>query len=86
MKLNIIFDNFLTKADELLEKYNKIWDKLSNSIKKGFDSEPVYNKKYLKTKTKFYEGKINTNFHDDRVPKEGSHCICLLVILIDSIF
>ena len=86
MKLNIIFDNFLIKADELLEKYNKIWDKLSNSIKKGFDSELVYNKKYLKTKTKFYEGKINTNFHDDRVPKEGSHCICLLVILIDSIF
>ena len=86
MKLNIIFDNFLIKADALLEKYNKIWDKLSNSIKKGFDSEPVYNKKYLKTKTKFYEGKINTNFHDDRVPKEGSHCICLFVILIDSIF
>ena len=86
MKLNIIFDNFLIKADELLEKYNKIWDKLSNSIKKGFDSELVYNKKYLKTKTKFYEGKINTNFHDDRVPKEGSHCICLLIILIDSIF
>ena len=35
--------SFLIKADELLEKYNKIWDKVSNVFKKGFDSEPVYN-------------------------------------------
>ena len=33
---------------------------------------------YLKTKTKSYDGKIDTNFHDDEMPKEGSHCICLL--------
>ena len=26
--------------DKLLEKYNTIWDKVSNSIKKEFDSEP----------------------------------------------
>ena len=38
--------------DELLEKYNKIWDKVSNTIKKQFDSEPVYNEKYLKIKSK----------------------------------
>ena len=48
--------------DGLLQKYNKIWDKVSNIIKKGFSSEPVYNKNYLKTKVKFYEVKINTNF------------------------
>ena len=35
--------SFLIKDDELLEKYNKIWDKVSNVSKKGFDSEPVYN-------------------------------------------
>ena len=49
MKLNM---SFLIKDDELLEKYHKIWNKLSNSIKKGCDSEPVYNENYLKTKTK----------------------------------
>ena len=27
--------SFLIKDDELLEKYNKIWDKVSNSIKKN---------------------------------------------------
>ena len=36
---------FLIKDDELLEKYNQIWEKVSNSIKKGFDGESVCNKK-----------------------------------------
>ena len=40
--------SFLIKDDELLKKYNKIWDKVSNSIK-GFDSEQAYNEKYLET-------------------------------------
>ena len=35
--------SFLIKDDELLEKYNEIWEKVSNSIKRGFDREPVYN-------------------------------------------
>ena len=43
------FMSSLMKDAELLGKYNKIWNKVSNSIRKGFDSEPVYNEKYLKT-------------------------------------
>ena len=35
----------LIKDDELLEKYNQIWEKVSNSIKKGFGSKSVCNKK-----------------------------------------
>ena len=31
----------LIKDDEILEKYNEIWEKVKNSIKKEFDSEPV---------------------------------------------
>ena len=31
----------LIKNEEFLEKYNKIWNKVSKSIKKVFDSEPV---------------------------------------------
>ena len=34
----------LTKDDDLLEKYNTTWDKVSADIKKEFDSEPVNNK------------------------------------------
>ena len=57
---------FLIEDDDLLEKYNTIWDKVSAHIKKEFDSKPVYNKNYLKTKIKslgvevsdFYEKKF----------------------------
>ena len=41
---------FLIEEDDLLEKYNTIWDKVSADIKKEFDSESVYNKNYFKTK------------------------------------
>ena len=37
----IKYISFLIKDDELLKKYNEIWDKVKNSIKKEFDSEPV---------------------------------------------
>ena len=70
----------------MLEIYNKIWDKVSNSIKKGFDGEPVYNEKYLKAKTKSYDGKVNKNLHSDKIPKDGSHFNRLSVILIESAF
>ena len=63
--------SFSIKNEKILEKCNKVWDskKFSNNIKKGFDSEPVYNEKYLKTKIKSYEGEIITNFHSNEVPK-----------------
>lgn len=67
----------------MLEKYDEIWNKVTNKIKKEFDSESVYSKKYLKTNTISYEEKINSA----RLPKEGSWCIFLsVIILIDSVF
>ena len=69
----------------MLGKCNEIWEIVRNSIKKEFDSEPAYNVKYLKTKIKFSNGKINTNFQSNKIPKEGSQCICLSAILIDSV-
>ena len=79
-KLNIWF--FLIKGHELLKKYNEIYEKVKNSIKKQFDSEPACNEKYLKVRIKSYNGKINTHFHNSKITKEGSHLICLLVTLI----
>ena len=32
---------FLIEDDELLKRYNDIWNKVSNRIKKEFDSEPI---------------------------------------------
>ena len=73
---------------EILKKVNisLFWDKVRNIIKKGFDSVPVYNDKYLKTKIESSEEKINTKLHNNRMSKEGFQCICQSVALIDSVF
>ena len=71
----------MIKDDELLEKYNEICRKISNNIKPKFDSESVYNEKYLKTKIKPCKGKINTHFYNKRISKTSSQCICLSVKL-----
>ena len=55
---------FLIEDDDLLEKYNTIWDKVSD-IRKEFDSEPVYNKNYLKTKVKSHGDEV-TDFYDKK--------------------
>ena len=60
--------SFLVKDNQLIEKYNEIWEKVSTSIKKEFDSEPVENEKYLKTKLKSNNGKIDTNVHNTKIP------------------
>ena len=44
--------SFLIKEDELSKEFNEVWEKVKNSIKKEFDSEPKYNEKYLKAKIK----------------------------------
>ena len=49
---------FLLEDDDLLEKYNTIWDKVSADIKNEFDSELVYNKEFLKTKIKFHGDEV----------------------------
>ena len=51
-KTNWIY--FLIKDDDLLKKYNTNWDKISTDAKIELNDEPVYNKIFWKTKTKFY--------------------------------
>ena len=46
--------SFLIKDDELLEKYNEIWEKVKYSLKGEFDNKPVFNKKYLNAKIKYH--------------------------------
>ena len=40
----------------------------------------------MKAKIKSYNGKINTSFHNNKLLKEGSQCICLSILLIDSVY
>ena len=54
--------SLLTEYEKWLEKHNKILDKVSNSIKKEIDSDPVESDNYLKTKIKYYKGKTKNIF------------------------
>ena len=38
---------FSIEDGDLLNEYDNIWNKVSNSIKKELDSEPIYNKIFL---------------------------------------
>ena len=66
---------FLIENDDLLEKYNTIWDKVSADIKKEFDSEPACNKSLLKTKIKS-DGDEVTDFYNEEIPKVDSNSVC----------
>ena len=61
-------DVFFILDGNLLEKYNTIWDKVSADIKKEFDSKPVYNKEFLKTKIKSHGDEV-TDFTVKKVPR-----------------
>ena len=74
---------FLIEDDDLLKSYN-IWKKFSIGIKKESDSEPIYNRKFLKTKIKSY-GDEATDFHDKEVSKVGSNYTCFSTILVDFV-
>ena len=78
--------NLLVNDKKILEKYNKIWNKIKNLFKKEFNSEPGYNDKYIKTKIKIFNNRVYTNFQNNKIPKDNKNCVCLSVILLDSIF
>ena len=73
---------FLVYDQEVLNKYNKIWDKIKDSFGKRLDSEPVYNDKYIKSEISLY----SINFYDTKMLIENKRYICLFVILLDSTF
>ena len=74
---------FLIEDHDFLEKYNTIWDKVSADIKKEFDSEPVYNKEFSKTKTKWHGNEV-TDFYDKEIPNVDSNHTHFVVISLDS--
>ena len=71
--------SFKVSDNKLLKKYKKIWEKVDNLLNIEFDSETVYGDvdKYIKTKRKTYENKVNTNFQDLKVPKENASYKCI---------
>ena len=61
--------------DDLIFKYNKIWKKIKKLLGVEFDSQPVYDEKYIKTRVKT-EGKVITNLQTIKFQKK------ILIILV----
>ena len=77
--------SFVIKDDDVLDKYNEIWDKIKETLSIKFHSMPVYDEKYIKAKVREFNGVIKTNFLGDEIPKENVHYACIACITIDSV-
>ena len=72
--------SLVIKDDDVLDKYNEIWDKIKETLSIKFHSMPVYDEKYIKTKVREFSSVIKTNFLGDEVPKKKKkilHLHCL---------
>ena len=86
------FDNNKTMSlkvidNKLLQKYTKIWERVSSLKNIKYDSKPVYDDsdKYIMTKIKSYGDRINTNFQSKLIPKENASYKRLSLIMLDSV-
>ena len=61
----------MIEDDDLLEKYNAIWDIVSSDIKIKFDSETICNKEFLKVKIKSHGDEV-TNFYGKKILRYDS--------------
>ena len=77
--------SFVIKDDDVLDKYNEIWDKINKTLSIKFHSMLVYDEKYIKAKVREFNGAIKTNFLGDKMLKEIEHYTCIVCITIDSV-
>ena len=77
--------SFVIKDDDVLDKYNEIWDKIKEKLNIKFHSTPVYDEQYLKPKVREFNGVIETNFLSGVVPKGNKHYTCIACITIDCV-
>ena len=63
--------------DDRISKYNKIWKKkqTKNLLTIKFDSQPVYDEKYIKTIVKTFESKVITKITGNEIPKQNIHVL-----------
>ena len=72
---NSKYMNLLVNDKVILKKYFEIWNKIKSLIKKEFNSEPVYNDKYIKTKMKIYNDRVYTNFQHNKILNDNEYII-----------
>ena len=77
--------SFVIKGDDVLDKYNKIWNKIKEILNIKFHNMAIYDEKYIKAKVREFSRVIKTNFSGYEVPKEDEHYTCIACITIDSV-
>ena len=77
--------SFVIKDDDVLDKYNKIWNKIKETLSTKLHSMSVYDEKYIKAKVRLFNGVIKTNFLGDQIPKENEHQTYIACMTIDSV-
>ena len=93
--LNIFKDrarkmSFFTDNNEFLERYTAICEKISDLVNKKFDSDPIYNNKYINIKIRSYNNDLKTNFRNidnknNKLPEKNKPYKCVSLISLDSI-
>ena len=58
-------------------------EKITKTYGFKLGSQPVYDKKDIKTKLKTYHDKVNTVFSDIKIPNEKTHYSCIAAICIN---
>ena len=64
--------------DGVILKRNKIWKKIKKLLSAEFDSQPVYDEKYIKTRVTFFEEKLLQNLQTIKFQKKT---LIILVLL-----
>ena len=85
------FDNggknmtFVMDNKKVYDKYNEIWEVIRKFLKVKFAVNPVRDDKYLVAKLKIFNKINRTTFHNNNIPIERHHYICIPAIDIDSV-
>ena len=77
--------SFMVKDDFVLNKCNKIWDKIKEKLNIKFHSMPVYDQTYIKAKEREFDSMIKINFLADEMSKENMHNTYIACITIDFV-
>ena len=77
--------SFVIKENDVLDKYNEIWDRIKNTLNIKFQSIAVYDEQYIKAKVRAFNDEIKLIFLSDEVPKENEHYTCIACITIHCV-
>ena len=63
--------SFMIENDNVLAKYNKMWNKIKKALNIKFNSIPADDEKYIKAKVKDFIDVVNTNFWAEKYQKKA---------------